>query len=187
MANVTRTTIWSDNQVLTAAALNGEFNNLLNSPNIVNADISAGAAIAPSKITFGGSNGQYLQSNGSGGLTYSSVSINRGFGFYVAGVPSVSNDLSWNPIAPQAMTAVKIWAYCKTAPTGSAVILRLFNITQGAVIGSVTINTSATSGNATSFTTSAIAQGDVLRIDVTQADSNSVGANYSVVLETTQP
>lgn len=51
---VTRTTIWSDNQVLTAAALNGEFNNLLNSPSIVNADISAGAAIAYSKLNLTG-------------------------------------------------------------------------------------------------------------------------------------
>lgn len=70
MATVTRTTIWSDNQVLTAAALNGEFNNLLNGLNLVNADISASAAIASSKISFGGSNGNVLVSNGSGGLTY---------------------------------------------------------------------------------------------------------------------
>lgn len=184
---VNRSTIWSDNQVLTAAALNGEFNNLLNAPAIVNADISAGAAIAPSKITFGGTNGQYFTSNGSGGITYASISINRGFGFYIAGSPSVANDLSWNPIAPEAMTAIKIWAYCKTAPTGSSMIMRVYNVTQNAAVGSVTIAQSATAGNTTSFTTSAIAQGDVLRIDVTTADSNSVGANISVVLESTQP
>jgi hypothetical protein len=53
MANVTRTTVWSDNQVLTAAALNGEFNNLLNALSIVNADISAGAAISVAKIATG--------------------------------------------------------------------------------------------------------------------------------------
>lgn len=50
MASVTRTTTWSDNQVLTASALNAEFNNLLNALNIVNADISGSAAIATSKI-----------------------------------------------------------------------------------------------------------------------------------------
>lgn len=47
---VTRTTTWSDGQVLTAAALNGEFNNLGNATAIVNADISGSAAIAGSKL-----------------------------------------------------------------------------------------------------------------------------------------
>lgn len=50
MANVVRTTTWVDSQVLTAPALNAEFNNLLNSLNIVNADIAAGAAIVGSKL-----------------------------------------------------------------------------------------------------------------------------------------
>lgn len=50
MANVTRTTTWVDNQTLTAPALNAEFNNLLNSLNIVNADIAAGAGIVGSKL-----------------------------------------------------------------------------------------------------------------------------------------
>jgi len=54
---ITRTTTWVDNQVLTAAALNGEFNNCLNSPQIVNADISGSAAIAVSKIATGLSSG----------------------------------------------------------------------------------------------------------------------------------
>jgi hypothetical protein len=50
MATPNRTTIWVDNQILTASALNAEFNNLFASLSIVNADISAGAAISPSKI-----------------------------------------------------------------------------------------------------------------------------------------
>jgi hypothetical protein len=54
---ITRTTTWVDNQVLTAASLNGEFNNCLNAPQIVNADISGSAAIAVSKIATGLSSG----------------------------------------------------------------------------------------------------------------------------------
>ena len=54
MATVTRTVTWSDNQVLTASALNGEFNNLLNALALVNADISASAAIAYSKLALTG-------------------------------------------------------------------------------------------------------------------------------------
>ena len=48
-----RTTIFADGNVLTASQLNGEFNNLLNAPQIVNADISGSAAIAISKIATG--------------------------------------------------------------------------------------------------------------------------------------
>jgi hypothetical protein len=51
MATVTRTTTWSDGQVLSAAALNGEFNNALNALSLVNADISGSAAIVASKIS----------------------------------------------------------------------------------------------------------------------------------------
>lgn len=50
MATPQRTTIWVDNQILTASALNNEFNNLFASLAIINADIAAGAAIDPSKI-----------------------------------------------------------------------------------------------------------------------------------------
>ena len=50
MANVTRTTTWIDNQVLTATALNAEFNNLLNALALDNDDIAAGAGIAGSKL-----------------------------------------------------------------------------------------------------------------------------------------
>lgn len=52
MANVTRTTVWSDNQILNAAALNGEFNNLLNNLQVVNAVVSSSAAIAYSKLNL---------------------------------------------------------------------------------------------------------------------------------------
>lgn len=47
---MTRSTTWIDNQVLTATALNGEFDNLLNALNIDNDDIAAGAGIVGSKL-----------------------------------------------------------------------------------------------------------------------------------------
>lgn len=52
MATLSRLTTWSDNQVLNAADLNAEFNNIMNDYNggITNANISASAAIAISKI-----------------------------------------------------------------------------------------------------------------------------------------
>jgi hypothetical protein len=55
MSVISRITTWSDGQTLTASALNGEFNNILSDYNgsITNANISAGAAIAVSKIATG--------------------------------------------------------------------------------------------------------------------------------------
>lgn len=52
MSTISRLTTWSDGQVLTAAALNGEINNIINDYNggITNANISGSAAIATSKI-----------------------------------------------------------------------------------------------------------------------------------------
>lgn len=57
MATLSRITTWSDNQVLSASALNGEFNNILNDYNggITNANISASAAIVYSKLSLTGS------------------------------------------------------------------------------------------------------------------------------------
>lgn len=74
MANVTRTTTWSDGNVLTAAALNGEFNNLLNALNITNTDISAGAAIAYSKLNLSGSIVN-ADINSSAAIAYSKLSL----------------------------------------------------------------------------------------------------------------
>lgn len=85
------------------------------------------------------------------------------------------------------MTASKTWAYCKTAPTNANLIMSIYNVTQAAVVGTVTIAAAATSGNSTSYTTAAIAQGDVLRIDVTQIGSGVAGADITVILECTAP
>lgn len=56
MSVISRVTTWSDGQVLTASALNGEFNNILNDYNggITNANLSASAAIAYSKLNLVG-------------------------------------------------------------------------------------------------------------------------------------
>jgi len=82
---------------------------------------------------------------------------------------------------------VKTWAHVKTAPTGATLILSIYNITQAAVVGTVNIVASATDGNSTSYTTSAITAGDVLRLDVTQIGSTLSGQDCSVILECSSP
>lgn len=66
-------------------------------------------------------------------------------------------------------------------------ILSIYNITQAAVVGTVTINAAATSGNSTSYTTSAIVAGDVLRLDISQVGSTVSGSDVSVILECSSP
>lgn len=178
----TRTTVWVSQQTLTASALNGEFNNLLSAPSIVNADIASGAAIVESKVLFSGSGHGHT-----GGTDGKLITINRAFGFFVPGTPSVANDLSWNPTAPQGMTAIKIWAYARTAPSGASLTVQVYDVTQARVVASVSIVSGANSGNSTSMTNAAITAGDVLRCDVTNVGSSTPGSNVSVILECTQP
>lgn len=174
----------SDGNTGSAAPVMANFTTIYNefNGNIDNDNIDASAGIAESKLAFDTTSGHSHDGSDS-----KLIQVNRAFGFYIAGTPSVANDLSWNPVSPEAVTAVKIWAYAKTAPTGADLIIRLYNVTQAAVIGSVTIAASATAGNTTSFTTAAIAAGDVIRIDVTQIGSTVAGSNISVVLECSQP
>lgn len=158
----------------------------LNSPAhaTIHANVNDEVTAVATKVGTGASTptaGTYLKGTGTG--TSAWANAGRAFGFFISGTPSVANDLSWNPISPQAMTTVKTWAYCKTAPTGANLIISIYNITQAAVVGTVTINAAAQTGNSTSYTTAAIAQGDVLRADVTQIGSTIAGADISVVLE----
>jgi len=184
MASVTRTTVWVDNQVLTASALNTEFNNLLNALALTNADIAGGAGIVESKITFSGSG--HGHTGGADGKLIS-ITLHRGFGFFIAGTPSVGNDLSWNPTVPQAMTAVKMWAYARTAPTGSSLSIRVYNVTQAHEVTNVSITAGSNSANTTTMTFAGLTAGDLLRIDTTAVGSTVAGADISVVLEATEP
>lgn len=182
MATVTRTTTFADGNTLTAAQLNNEFNNLLNALSLVNADVSAGAAIVESKILFSGSGHGH-----SGGTDGKVITINRGFGFFIAGTPSIANDLSWNPMADKAVTAVRLDAYSRTAPSGSSLTIQVYNVTKAQIIATISITSGTNSATQTSMTNAAISQDDVLRCDITAIGSTTAGANVSVVLSCTQP
>ena len=184
MGVITRTYTYTAGNTITAAENEANETTIYNefNGNIDNANIKSSAAIVESKIAFDTSGGHSHD-----GVDSKLIQVNRAFGFYIAGTPSVANDLSWNPTSPQALTAVKTWVKCRTAPTDASLIVRVYNVTQAAVIGSCTVSASATTGNSVTFTTPAIAAGDVLRADVTQIGSTIAGADISIVLETSQP
>lgn len=112
---------------------------------------------------------------------------NRAFGFSIPGTASVGNDQSWNPISPEGMTAVKLWIYTKTAPTGSSLTVEVYDITQSRVVASVTLGAGNQSASTTSMTNAAITAGDVLRVDTTGVGSSVPGADITAMLECTQP
>jgi hypothetical protein len=132
----------------------------------------------------------YLHGTGTGTSSWDAIAVTtlyRGFGFAIPGTLYVANDLSWDPVSPEAVTAVKIWAHVKTAPTVANLIAQVYNITQSHVVATITITAAGTDANSTSMTNAAIAAGDVLRLDVTQIGSTVAGSDLSVILEATQP
>lgn len=183
MGTITRGYTYTAGSTITAAQNEANETTIYNefNGNIDNANIKTAAAIVESKIAFNTSTGH--SHNGSDSKL---ITINRAFGFFIAGSATVANNLSWNPRSPQAVTCAKTWAYCQTAPTGATLIMSIYNVTQAAVVGTVSIVASATTGHSTTYTTASIAAGDVLRIDITQIGSTIAGANISVVLECTQ-
>ena len=104
------------------------------------------------------------------------------FGFSIPGTPGVANDLSWDPTVPAAQTVTTLYAYCKTAPTGSGVTIRIYNVTQNLAVASVTIAAAANAASTTSMTNASLNAGDVLRADITAQGSTTPAADISAVL-----
>jgi hypothetical protein len=179
---VTRTTTFVDGNVLTASALNGEFNNLLNAPNIVNADISSNAAIAYSKLNLTGNiTNADIADNAAIASSKLALVINRAFTWYLPDTEIVRNGAGAFYIAPEAMTVVKIWYIC----TSGTATIRINGGADGTTEIASGMNVSSTlRSKASAFTSTAIAAGDLLNLDITAA-SSPVG--ITVTMEVTQP
>jgi len=200
LAIIVLPTEWQDNQVLTASALNGNFDAIVSdyNGNITNANISASADIAWSKVSKAGSSiddladviittpssGQVLKYNGSNWVNGTAGAVT--YAAFIAGVPSVANDIGINPRVRAAATVTRISAYARTAATGADLIVRVWDITTGATVGSVTVAAGANSGTTTVITNPAISAGDILRYDVTQQGSSVSAANITVQADATE-
>jgi hypothetical protein len=122
-----------------------------------------------------------------------SIFDNNGYGFirdYVfdlglATPITTGNNKTNGLIVSRAGKIVKAFAYCKTAPTGADLIVDI-NL-NGNTIWSTQANrlkivATQTSGNQTSFNTTALAEGDILTIDVDQVGSTIPGQDITIVL-----
>lgn len=107
----------------------------------------------------------------------------------------VGNDQSNHFIFPAAGTITKIWANCKTAPTGQALIFDIDKSTNGGTswdsiwastpANRIQIAATANNGTQTSFDTTSFNAGDLVRIDTAQIGSGVAGADCSIVMATT--
>lgn len=186
-AVITKPTTFVDNTVPTAAQFNGDFDTIYSefNGNISNANISATAAIAESKLAFNTSTGHRHN-----GIDSRLIAVNRAFAWYVSGTLVTGTNNGPRYVAPQALTIVRIWLIVRTAPTGAAILIDV-NI-NGSTIWSTqanraTIAAAATTGNTTTFNTTALAAGDYLDLDIDQVGSTVAGVDLTVVLETSQP
>ncbi len=110
------------------------------------------------------------------------------FTFPIAGTLTTGTSLTNALIAMKALTITKVYAYSKTGPVGADLIIdinkngtSIWNSTQA---NRVKIIDGATSGNQTSFDTTALAEGDVLTPDIDQVGSTTAGADLTIQVKT---
>lgn len=187
MGIITKPTTLVDGVIPTAAQFNGDFDTIYSEFNgsISNSNISASAAIAESKLAFNTSTGHLHN-----GTDSRLISVNRAFVFYVSGTLTTGTNFGPRYVAPQALTIVKCWLIARTAPTGAAILIDINK--NGSTIWSTqanraTIAAAATTGNTTTFNTTALAAGDYLDLDIDQIGSTVAGVDLTVVIETSQP
>jgi hypothetical protein len=97
----------------------------------------------------------------------------------------VGNNKTNALVVPSACTITKVFAYAKVAPTGAAIIMDINR--NGSTIWStqanrITIAAAANAGSQTAFNTTALAEGDLLTIDIDQVGSILPGQEITVTL-----
>lgn len=188
MGSISKTKTWVDNENVTYTDLNGNFDTIYNefNGNIENANIDASAAIAESKISFNTSTGH--DHDGTDSKLIPAV-----IGVPVTGTLVVSTDPAfWIPIRAT-RTITEAYAVVKTAPTGDDIIIDIERSTDsGSTWTSIwnttpanrlTISASSKTSSQTSFDTTSLSSGHLLRIAVDQIGSTVAGADLTVTIK----
>lgn len=89
-----------------------------------------------------------------------------------------ANDISYHIIVPDGLTTIsKLYVTCNTAPTNGSQTVKVFNITQNASVGNITIPSGAKS--ATVSISASVNAGDILRLD--NVVTNGTAASNGIV------
>lgn len=188
MGLITRDYEYVAGNTIDPAENNANENKLFNeiNGNIDNANIKSDAGIVESKLAFSTSTGHDHDG-------VNSKLIPRTILDTVIGTLTVNTDPSPWIIASQAMTISKVYGIVKTAPTGASILIDIEKSTDnGATWTSIwnttpgnrlTIAAGSRNGSQTSFDTTAVAEGNLLRIAVDQVGSTVPGANLTVAIK----
>lgn len=182
MGVVTRPNTYTTGNTITAAENEANETTIYNefNGNIDNANIKSSAAIVESKIAFNTASGHSHDGT-------DSKAIPKGFVFTLTGTLATGTSLAPALIATGGLTIAKVYAYCKTAPTGASVIIdinkngtSIWNSNQANRVAiTAGLTTPATQ---TSFDTTALVENDLLTIDVDQIGSTEPGADLTVII-----
>lgn len=212
MAIVTKTRTYNVGDSLTAAYYNQDRDEIIAGVNSINdAQIASSAGILESKIAFNGSGhghtggadgkkidmgtglsvsgltaGELIKVNSTGtGLesTSNPAVQERAYVFYVATDLTVANDVSANIPVVKDCTAIKLYAYVKTASVGADIILFIKSV-GGTTIATLTIPAGSNSANTTVITGPNLSEGTYLKLDITQIGIATAGSKLTVTLNT---
>jgi hypothetical protein len=166
-----RVKVWSLLEVLTSAAQNAEFQNIVDYINntVLGATSHVHDGTDAAKITFSNLLGKPYDKNA--------------FVFPITGNLTVGTDKA--PLKHEMWengTIIEVRAVCRTAPTGQAVKIDIND--DGASIWSAAnvlqIAVGNTAGNTSTINNPAVAKGSILTIDVDQIGSGVAGADLTV-------
>jgi hypothetical protein len=151
-----------------------------------------GAAVSAAGVPVGGSTDQILAKNSGTDrdLKWATPAVvEKKFTFILhIGEPATVGLNKTNAIiVPSACTVQKAFAYAKIGPTGTALIFDInkngTSLWASTQANRIQIAASAVSGTQTSFDTTALAEGDVLTIDIDQIGSTIAGQDITVTLK----
>lgn len=154
--------------------------------NLDNANIDTSAGIVESKLAFSTSTGH--NHDGSNSRLIPAFAV-----FTIGGSLVVSTDPApWIPIR-QARTITEVYGVVKTAPTGASILIDVeISSDNGATWTSIwntiptnrlTITASNRTGTTTTFDTTTVSAGSLLRVAVDQVGSTISGSNLTVTIK----
>lgn len=122
------------------------------------------------------------------GAVYQLGDVTPTFEFPVPGTLIVGTSLTAAIIVPKPLTIVKAYAYVKTAPTGTPIIVDIkknnSSIWASTPSNRLQVGVSTQTGSQTAFDVTSLAEFDILTLDIVQIGSGIAGADLTVALKT---
>lgn len=189
MGTITVPKTWADAENVNYTDLNSGFSTIYNEFNgsIDNDNIDASAAIEESKVTFNTSTGHDHDGT-------DSKAIPKALVFTVTGTVTTGTSVAPLLLSTGSLTISKVYVNVKTAPTGQVLKIDIdksddngsnwTSIWNTTPANRAEIAAGSTAGTETSFDTTALTEGDLLRLNIDQVGSTVAGADLTVTVKT---